>query len=85
MPVAVSCWVAPRAKEPLAGVIAIETKGGCWITSVAAPLIEAKVALMLTLPTPVAVAKPVAVMLARDGVEEFHSTELVKFFVPPSV
>src|ERR1700692_2419395 len=77
-PVAVNCWVVPRAIEGLAGVTAIETRAAAVTVSVVAPVIVPEVALIVDEPVPAVVARPCVpatlLMLALAGVSELHCT-----------
>jgi hypothetical protein len=61
----------------LAGVIANDTNAGAPTVSVAEPLIAPEDAVIVPLPTAVALASPVALMIAAL-LEEFHVTDPVK-------
>ena len=58
VPVAVNCWLVPRAIEGLAGVTAIETRVAGVTVSVVVPLTEPEVAVIVVVPVPVLVARP---------------------------
>lgn len=69
------CFV-PSGIDGLMGATAIETRAAGVTTKVVAPWIEFKVALMVAVPLPTAVAEPCVpeslLMLAVEGVSEFH-------------
>ena len=50
VPVAVNCWVVPRAMDGFAGETAIETSAAAVTVSVVEPVIEPEVATMLVVP-----------------------------------
>jgi hypothetical protein len=86
VPVAVNWSVRPLAIEELGAVIAID----CSVAAVTVKVNEFEVtplelAVMADVPVPAAVARPAALMVATAGVAEFHSAELVRFCVVPSV
>jgi hypothetical protein len=64
VPVAANCRVVPKANDGLAGVTAIETSMGWPTVSVAAPVMDPELAVMVDVPTDTAVAKPPAAMVA---------------------
>jgi hypothetical protein len=74
----------PNANDPFAGVIANDTNAGAPTVSVADPLIVPEAAVIVPLPTAVALARPVALMTAAL-LEELHVTDPVKSCVEPSV
>lgn len=69
----------------MAGVTAIDTSTGCPTLSVANPLIEPDVAMMVALPTPAPVAKPLVAMLATVVGDELQLTVLLRFCWLPSL
>ena len=68
----------PRAKDGLAGVTASETRVGWPTLRVAEAAIEPRVAVMLALPAPAPVARPVSAMVAIAVEEEFQLTAAVR-------
>jgi hypothetical protein len=72
------------ANNGLAGVTAIETSTACPTLSVAEPLIEPDVAVMVAVPTPCPLANPPLPMLATVE-DEFQVTELVRSRALPSL
>jgi len=81
----VNCSVVPGAIEGVAGVTAIETSVAAVAVSVADPLTEPDVAVIVAVPCATLVASPVVVMVATAGVLELHCTVLVMFCVLPSL
>jgi hypothetical protein len=81
VPVAVNCCVAPFAIDGFAGVTAIDCSVAAVTVSTVDPLTEPDVALMVLVPTPAPVAKPVLVMVATEVVAEPHVTDVVRFCV----
>jgi hypothetical protein len=76
VPVAVNCCVAPLGIDGFAGVTAIDTSvAGVTVSSVA-PVMLPLVAEIVEVPTPTAVASPVALMVATPGVAEAHTALL---------
>ena len=55
---AVNCWLVPSGSEPLAGLIAIETRAGVATVMVVELEIKFKVAEMVAVPWPELVARP---------------------------
>jgi hypothetical protein len=84
VPVATRGSVVPMANDALAGVTAIETSTASPTLSVAEPLIEPDVAVMIALPTPCPLANPPLAMLATVE-DEFQVTELVRSCALPSL
>jgi hypothetical protein len=76
--VAVNCCVVPALIEGFAGVTAIETRVAAVTVNVVEAVTLPTVALMLELPTPVVVARPVALMVATPGTDELHIAVLVR-------
>ena len=85
VPVALSFWVVPKANEGFTGVIAMETRVGCATLRVLEPVTGPKVAVIVALPVPTPVAKPVLLTLATAGADVLYVTEFVRFCVLPSV
>jgi hypothetical protein len=84
VPVATRGTVVPMAKDALAGVTAMETSTACPTFSVAEPLIEPDVALMIAVPTPCPLANPPPAILATVE-DELQVTELVRSCALPSL
>lgn len=82
VPVAANCWVVPAGIDAPCGVTASDTSAGAVTVSVLEPTIVPIVAVILVVPWLTLVANP-ALILATDGAEEVHFTELVRFFVVP--
>src|SRR5580658_3787294 len=72
------------ARDALAGVTAIETSTACPTLSVAEPLIEPDVAVIIALPTPSPLANPLLAILATVE-DELQLTELVRSCALPSL
>jgi hypothetical protein len=85
VPVAVNCSVVPGAIDGVAGVTAIDTSVATVVVSVADPLTEPDVAVMVAVPCATLVARPVGVMVATAGVLELHCREPLMFCVLPSL
>lgn len=89
VPVAVNCWVVPRAIAGLAGVMAMETRAAAVTVSVVEPAIEPEVAVMVVDPGATLVARPwlpeALLIVAIPAVAELHCTVCVMFWVLPSV
>ena len=80
-----NCCVAPFAIDGFAGVTAIDCSVAAVTVSTVEPLIDDDVAVIVEVPTPAAVARPDALIVAMDVVPEFHVTVLVRFCVVPSL
>jgi hypothetical protein len=86
VPVAVNWSVSPLAIEELGAVIAIDL-------SVAEPTVKVnefeftplRAAVIMAFPLFTAVARPAVLIVATDGVPEFHVAVLVRFCVVPSL
>ena len=65
----------------LAGVTAIEASAAAVTVSTVEPVIPFRLALILEVPVPAAVASPAAVIVATEVVAEAHVTWLVRFCV----
>lgn len=86
VPVAVNCCVVPSAIDAAAGVMVIDCKtAGSTDSDALFDAIDPSEAEMLVLPTPVAVASPVAPSVATVGAEEVHVTTVDRFCVAPFV
>ena len=66
VPVAVNCWVLPRAIVGLSGVTTIESSTASVTVSEAVPLTPARVAVMVVVPGIRVVAKPPAAIVATE-------------------
>jgi hypothetical protein len=82
--VAVNCCVAPVAIEALAGATVIETSTDVTVR-VVEPLIDPEAAWIVVLPVATPVAKPALVIVATAVFDELQVTELVRFWVLPSL
>ena len=79
-----NCCVVFLAIAGFAGVTEIDTKTAVTVKFVV-PLIEPKVARMVVVPVPAPVAKPALLMVAAAVFVELQVTELVRFWVLPSL
>jgi hypothetical protein len=85
VPVAVNCCVASLVIDGLAGVTAIDCNVAAVTVSKVEPEIDDDVAVIVEVPTPAPVARPVALIVAVVVVPELHVTVLVRFCVVPSL
>jgi hypothetical protein len=85
VPVAVNCCVAPLAIDGFAGVTAIDCNVAAVTVSKVEPLIDDDVAVMVEVPTPAPVARPIVLIVAVAVVPEVQVTVDVKFCVVPSL
>lgn len=76
VPVAVNCFVVPMAMLELLGVTAIETRVAAVTVSEAVPLTDPEVAVMVTEPMPVLVARPDALTDATLAFDDDHVTDV---------
>jgi hypothetical protein len=72
--VAVNCSVSPTAGIGAAGVTVIEDRVAEVTVSVALPAIFPELAVMVTVPAEMAVARPVLSIVATAGFDELHVT-----------
>ena len=80
MPVAVNCCVSPFGTDGVAGVTAIACKvAAVTVSKSVGEVTPLKLAVMLLVPTPTPVARPVALMVAEPGVAEAQVTWPVMF------
>jgi hypothetical protein len=84
MAVAVNCWVAPLNRLGLAGVIAMEDSVAEATERVVLPETVPEVAVMVAVPTELAVARPLPSTVATDGLCEVQVTCAVISWVVPS-
>jgi hypothetical protein len=84
VPITFNGRVVPSANDPFDGVIASDTRAAGPTVKLAAAEIEPSMALIDAPPTAVALANPVALMLAAL-LEELHDTVPVRSWVEPSV
>jgi hypothetical protein len=75
----------PKANDRLAGVTAIETRTGWPTVSVAEPVVDPEVAVIVEVPTATPVARPPAAMVATDAGDELQVALLERFCVLPSL
>ena len=80
-----NCCVAPFAIDGFAGVTAIDCSVAAVTVSTVEPLIDDDVAVIVEVPTPAAVARPDALIVAVVVVPDDHVTVLVRFCVVPSL
>jgi hypothetical protein len=85
VPVAVNCWVALGATVAVVGATAMETRGTPDTVSVVEPVTPLEAAEIVVVPAPTPVARPEAVMLATDGLDEAQVAVEVRTFVLPSL
>jgi hypothetical protein len=85
VPVAVNCCVAPLAIDGFTGVTAIDCSVAAVTVSNVEPLIDDDVAVMVEVPTPAPVARPIVLIVAVAVVPEVQVTVDVKFCVVPSL
>ncbi len=86
LPVAVNCSVAPTVMCGLAGVTVIDWRigvGGVAVRTVE-PVMPSRLAVMEEVPVARALARPVAEMVATEGVADAQVTWLVRFSVESS-
>jgi hypothetical protein len=76
VPVAVNCCVPPLTIEGFAGVTAIDTSVAGFTVSSVEPVMLPTVAEIVEVPTPTAVAKPVALIVATVAVPDAHTALL---------
>src|ERR1700741_4556505 len=77
VPVAVNCSVTPMGTDGLGGVTAIATRAAEVTVRVAVPKIDPEVAVMVEVPVPLVVARPLEVMAATDAWDEVHVAVLL--------
>jgi len=77
--------VAPLAIEGFAGVTAIDCNVAAVTVSKVEPLMDDDFAVIVEVPTPAALARPAALIVAVVVVPELHVTVLVRFCVVPSL
>ena len=85
MPVAAYCWLVPSATDRAAGVTAIDTSTAGPTARVVLLLTLPDVALIVEVPSPVPLARPLEVMVATATFDDAQETLLVASWVPPSV
>jgi hypothetical protein len=79
VPVAVNCCVAPLAIEGFAGVTAMDCSVAAVTVSTVEPEIDNDVAVIVEVPTPAPLARPVALIVAVAVVPEDQVTLEVRF------
>src|ERR1700678_4029482 len=85
VPVAVNCCVAPLAIDGFAGVTAIDCSVAAVTASKVDPLMDDDVAVIVEVPTPAPLARPVVLIVAVVVVSEDQVTLDVRFCVEPSL
>jgi hypothetical protein len=85
LPVAVNWSVSPFAMVGFAGVTAIDEREGPVTVSVVEAVTEPETAWIVDEPAAMAVARPSEEIVATDGVSDDQVTELVRFWVLPSL
>jgi hypothetical protein len=87
LPIAVNCTVPPTATEGFAGVTAMETNVGAAAVTVRVvePSMFPEVAVIVAVPGPLAVAKPLAAIVATFRFDELHVAVVVRFWMLPSL
>lgn len=75
----------PRGRDNAAGATFTETATAGATVSVASPVTDPEVALMVTVPAALATAEPVTLTLAVAGPDEIQVADCVRFCVVPSV
>jgi len=82
-PEAVNCWVAPTRMLGLAGVTDMEDRVAEVTVMVVLPEILPEVAVMVAVPAATAVARPLLLTVATDGLDELQMTcGVTSWFVP---
>lgn len=88
VPVAVNCWVVPRAILRLVGVTAMDTSEAAVTVRVVVPEIVPDVAVIVVEPVAAGVANPcepaALLMAATPVLDELHAAAVVRFWVLPS-
>lgn len=84
VPVAVNCLVVPTAILEFAGVTAMETSDAAVTVSGAVPLTPPEDAVMVVVPVPVLLAKPVESMLATEVEDEDQVSGVSSCVLPSS-
>jgi hypothetical protein len=81
----VNCCVLPAATDGFAGVTAIDVSVAAVMVSVVEPVTPPLVAEIVEVPGLSADAKPVALIVAVEVLEDAHVALLVRFCVEPSL
>lgn len=84
VPVAVNCLVVPTAMLEFAGVTASETRVALVTVKDAVPFTEPELAVMVAVPVPVLVTKPVASTVAIEFEDEVQVSEGNSWVLPSS-
>ena len=85
VPVATNCWALPTSTDGLTGLTAMPVKTAEVTVSTAELLTEPDDAVIVVWPGAIAVARPLVLIVATDGVEELQLTDAVKSCVLPSL
>jgi len=81
---AANCFVVPTAMLEFAGVTAIETRVAAETVSDAVPLTDPEVAVMVTVPVPTPLARPLTSTVAVPVAEELQVTDVSNCVLPSS-
>ena len=82
-PEAANCWVTPPGMLGLAGVTDMEDRVAEVTVRVACPEVAPEVAVMIAVPAATAVAKPLLLTVATDGLDELQMTcGVISWLVP---
>ena len=84
VPVALNCFVVPTAMVEFAGVTAIEIKVAPEIVSDAVPLTDPALAVIVAIPVPTLVARPVESTVAMEEDEEVQVNDWSHCVLPSS-
>lgn len=84
-PVAVNCCAVPSAMEEFAGVTEIESRWAATTVSEAVSLTVPTVAVIVIVPVPTVVARPLLSMVATVVSDELHVTPVERSCEEPSV
>lgn len=83
-PVAVNCWVVPSAIDEFAGVMEIESRWATTTVSEAVSLTAPTVAVIVAVPAPTVVARPLPSMVVTDVSDELQVTPAERSCEEPS-
>jgi hypothetical protein len=85
LPVAVNCSVTPMGTDGFGGVTAMEMRAADVTVRVAVPKMDPEVAVMVEVPVPLVVARPLEVIAATDAWDEVHVAVLLMSCEVPSL
>ena len=85
MPIAVNCGAPPKGTATVCGLIAIDTNVAAVTVNKVEPVTVPELAFTVAVPAPALVARPLASMLAVEGVFDDHATVPVRSCMLPSV